>query len=170
MKKAKIKDPNQISLFDSPVDELSEIGEKSHQMKNNEWIVGKKSSMPIKANLYINEICKGKGILNLDKADFNTVLNGAELIYIGAGHAAGDGKEKKAARAAIENPMMEMPFNEALKVLVINTVSLDIEPEEIEVAAEVIEKAAHPDANIFFGAFFCEEMDDEIRIDIIASR
>jgi len=170
MKKVKEKDPNQISLFDSLVDELSEITGKSLHIKNNEGMGCKKNRLPVKVDLSIDRICNEIGFLNLDEGDFKTVLNGAKQVYIGAGHAYGDGKGEKAAHTAIINPFMKMPFSKALRALIINTVSPDIKFEDIEAAAEVIEKAAHPDANIIFGAFFNEEMDDEIRIDIIAAR
>ena len=170
MKKAKEKDPNQISLFDSLVDELSEVTGKSFQIKNDEDVGSKNNKIPIKVDLSIDKICNEIGFMNLDEGDFKTVLNCAKQVYIGAGHASGKGKGEKAARTAVVSPFMKMPFSKALRVLIINTVSPDIEFEDIEAAAGLIENAAHPDANIIFGAFFCEEMEDEIRIDIIAAR
>ena len=75
-----------------------------------------------------------------------------------------------AARAAIASPLMETSINGARGVLVNITGSMDIGLDDVEAAASLVQEAAHPDANIIFGASFDETMDDEIRVTVIATR
>jgi cell division protein FtsZ len=55
-------------------------------------------------------------------------------------------------------------------VLINITGSLDIGLDDVEAAASLVQEAAHPDANIIFGASFDEDMEDEIRVIVIATR
>jgi cell division protein FtsZ len=89
---------------------------------------------------------------------------------MGVGHAAGKNKAEDAARQAVSSPLMETSIDGAKGVLVNITGSLDIGLEDVEVAACLVQQAAHPDANIIFGATFDETMDDEIRVTVIATR
>jgi len=127
-------------------------------------------NISVNVEINIKKLCENTGFISLDEDDYKNVLDGAQKVYIGTGHAVGEGKSVRAARLAITNPIMAMPINEALKTLIIFTVSLDGDLNDVEEAAELIANAAHPDAAIIFGAFFDEEMEDEIRIDIIATR
>jgi len=129
-------------------------------------------SKNISANveININNLCENIGFINLDEDDYKNVLSGAEQVYIGSGFASGKGKSRKAASLAVMNPLMAMPISEALKTLVIITVSLDCDLVDIEEAAKLITNAVHPEAKIIFGASFDDDMEDEIRVDIIASR
>ena len=89
---------------------------------------------------------------------------------MGVGRAAGKGKAEDAARAAVSSPLMETSINGAKGVLVNITGSMDIGLEDVEAAAGLVQAAAHPDANIIFGASFDENMDDEISVTVIATR
>ena len=88
-------------------------------------------------------------------------MYGAQQVYIGTGHAAGKGKSMSAACLAITNPLMAMPISEALKALIIITVSLDGDLDDVGEAVELIANAVHPDSAIIFGAFFEEEIEPE---------
>jgi cell division protein FtsZ len=90
--------------------------------------------------------------------------------HMGVGHAAGKGKAEDAARAAIASPLMETSINGAKGVLINICGSADIGLEDIEAAASLVQEAAHPDAEIIFGASFDDSMDDEIRVTVIATR
>ena len=118
----------------------------------------------------ISELIKNTGFINLDFADVTSIMKDAGYAHMGVGHAAGKGKAEDAARAAVSSPLMETSINGAKGVLVNITGSLDIGLEDIESAASLVQEAAHPDANIIFGATFDENMDDEIRVTVIATR
>ncbi|NLA87322.1 MAG: cell division protein FtsZ, partial [Clostridiales bacterium] len=70
----------------------------------------------------------------------------------------------------VSSPLMETSIDGARGVLVNITGSLDIGLEDVETAANLVQQAAHPDANIIFGATFDETMEDEIRVTVIATR
>ncbi len=118
----------------------------------------------------ISELIKNTGFINLDFADVTAIMKDAGYAHMGVGHAAGKGKAEDAARAAVSSPLMETSINGARGVLVNITGSLDIGLDDIEAAATLVQEAAHPDANIIFGAAFDETMDDEIRVTVIATR
>ncbi len=118
----------------------------------------------------ISELIKNTGFINLDFADVTSVMKDAGFAHMGVGHAAGKGKAADAARTAISSPLMETSINGAKGVLINITGSVDIGLDDIEAAAGLIQEAAHPDANIIFGATFDENMDDEIRVTVIATR
>ena len=70
---------------------------------------------------------------------------------------------------AISSPLLETSINGAKGVLINVTGSMDIGLEEVETAANLVQEAAHPDANIIFGAAFDESLEDEIRVTVIAT-
>ena len=78
-------------------------------------------------------------------------------------------KAEEAAKMAIQSPLLESSINGAHGVILSVIGSEDIELDEIEQAASMIQAAAHPDAHIIFGAFIDENMDDEIRVVVIAT-
>ena len=118
----------------------------------------------------IADLIKNTGFINLDFADVTAVMHDAGYAHMGVGHAAGKGKAEDAARAAVASPLMETSINGARGVLVNITGSMDIGLDDVEAAASLVQEAAHPDANIIFGASFDETMDDEIRVTVIATR
>ena len=70
---------------------------------------------------------------------------------------------------AISSPLLETSINGARGVLINVTGSMDIGLEEVETAANLVQEAAYPDANIIFGAAFDEDLEDEIRVTVIAT-
>ena len=83
--------------------------------------------------------------------------------------ATGKGKAEDAARMAVASPLMETSINGAHGVLINITGSEDMGLEDVESAASLVQEAAHPDANIIFGATFDDSMQDEIRVTVIAT-
>ena len=118
----------------------------------------------------ISELIKNTGFINLDFADVTAIMKDAGYAHMGVGHAAGKGKAEEAARDAVSSPLMETSINGARGVLVNITGSMDIGLDDVEAAASLVQEAAHPDANIIFGATFDETMDDEMRVTVIATR
>jgi len=118
----------------------------------------------------IADLIKNTGFINLDFADVTSIMKDAGFAHMGVGHAAGKGKAEDAARAAVASPLMETSINGARGVLVNITGSMDMGLDDVEAAASLVQAAAHPDANIIFGATFDESMDDEICVTVIATR
>ncbi len=117
----------------------------------------------------IADLIKNTGFINLDFADVTCIMKDAGYAHMGVGRAAGKGKAEEAARIAVASPLMETSINGAHGVLINITGSSDMGLEDVEAAADLVQEAAHPDANIIFGASFDESMQDEIRVTVIAT-
>ena len=118
----------------------------------------------------ISQLIKDTAFINLDFADVTAIMKDSGYAHMGVGTAAGKGKAEDAARAAISSPLMETSINGARGVLVQVKGSMDIGLDDVEAAVSLIQQAAHPDANIIFGASFDENMDDEICVTVVATR
>ena len=117
----------------------------------------------------ISDLIKNTGFINLDFADVTCIMKNAGYAHMGVGTAIGKGKAEEAAKAAITSPLMETSINGAHGVLINITGSADMGLEDVEAAASLVQEAAHPDANIIFGATFDDTMEDEIRVTVIAT-
>ena len=96
-------------------------------------------------------------------------MKDAGFAHMGVGRAAGKGKAEDAARMAVASPLMETSINGARGVLINITGSEDMGLEDVETAANLVQEAAHPDANIIFGATISDEFQDEMRVTVIAT-
>ena len=117
----------------------------------------------------ISDLIKNTGFINLDFADVTCIMKNAGFAHMGVGHAVGKGKAEDAARMAVASPLMETSIDGARGVLINITGSMDMGLEDVEAAANLVQAAAHPEANIIFGATFDDTMDDEIRVTVIAT-
>ena len=117
----------------------------------------------------ISDLIKNTGFINLDFADVSAVMKDAGRAHMGVGRAAGKTKAEEAARMAISSPLLETSINGAKGVLINVTGSMDIGLEEVETAANLVQEAAHPEANIIFGAAFDDTLEDELRVTVIAT-
>ena len=117
----------------------------------------------------ISDLIKNTGFINLDFADVTTIMKDAGFAHMGVGHAVGKGKAEEAARMAVASPLMETSINGAHGVLINITGGEDMGLDDVEAAANLVQEAAHPDANIIFGATFDNTLDDEIRVIVIAT-
>ena len=117
----------------------------------------------------ISDLIRDTGFINLDFADVTAIMKNAGMAHMGVGRAAGKGKAEEAARMAISSPLLETSIEGAKGVLINVTGSMDIGLEEVEQAASLVQQAVHPDALTIFGATFDENMDDEIRVTVIAT-
>ncbi|MBR6811754.1 MAG: cell division protein FtsZ [Oscillospiraceae bacterium] len=121
------------------------------------------------AVISISDLIKNTGFINLDFADVTAVMKNAGYAHMGVGHAEGKNKAEDAAHMAISSPLLETSIDGATGVLVNVTGSMDIGLDEVETAANIVKNAAHPNANIIFGAAFDENLSDEIRVTVIAT-
>ncbi len=117
----------------------------------------------------ISDLIKDTGYINLDFADVSAIMKNAGRAHMGVGRAAGKNKAEDAAKMAISSPLLETSINGAKGVLINITGSMDISLDEVETAAHLVQEAANPEANIIFGATFDENLDDEIRVTVIAT-
>jgi cell division protein FtsZ len=109
------------------------------------------------------------GLINLDFADVRTVLHDAGSALMGVGGSTGDNRADEAARAAISSPLLEASIEGAKGLLLSIAGGSDLTLHEVHGAAEAITRAAHPDANIIFGAVIDDALADEVRVTVIAA-
>jgi cell division protein FtsZ len=109
------------------------------------------------------------GLINLDFADVRTVLSSAGSALMGIGHGTGNDRAEEAARAAISSPLLEASIEGARGLLLSIAGGSDLTLHEVHKAAEAITRAAHPEANIIFGAVIDDVIGDEVRVTVIAA-
>ncbi len=117
----------------------------------------------------ISSLMTDPGLINLDFNDVATIMRNAGFAHMGTGRASGKEKAMEAAKMAIESPLLETSISGAKGVLLNITGSPDMELDEVEQAASMVQDAAHPDVHIIFGATIDETLDDELRITVVAT-
>ncbi|MDR1217572.1 MAG: cell division protein FtsZ [Oscillospiraceae bacterium] len=155
------------SLFVIPNENLKKVSEQKITLENAFAIA---DNVLTQAVTSISELIKNTDYINLDFADITTIMKDAGYAHMGVGISAGKGKAEEAARIAIQSDLMETSISGARGIIINVTGSKSLELDDVEAAASLVQEAAHPDANIIFGAGYDESMDDEIRVTIIATR
>lgn len=117
----------------------------------------------------ISDLIAVPGLINLDFADVRTVMMDTGLAHMGIGKGSGDNRAVEAAKQAISSPLLETSIEGARGVLLNITGGVNLGLLEVNEAAELISSAADPDANIIFGAVIDENLQDEIKITVIAT-
>jgi cell division protein FtsZ len=117
----------------------------------------------------ITDLITTPGLINTDFADVKMIMTNAGSALMGIGYASGEGRAVTAARAAISSPLLEASIEGARGILLNVSGPSDLGLFEVNEAAEIISQAAHPDANIIFGAVIDDALGDEVRITVIAA-
>ncbi|WP_373898522.1 cell division protein FtsZ [Haloimpatiens sp. FM7315] len=117
----------------------------------------------------ISDLITIPGLINLDFADVRTIMLDRGLAHMGVGRGTGDNRAQEAAKQAISSPLLETSIVGATGVLLNITGGSDLGLLEINEAAEIVQDAADPEANIIFGAVIDENLKDELRITVIAT-
>ena len=108
-------------------------------------------------------------LINQDFADVSAIMRDAGRAHMGVGVATGKEKAENAAMAAVSSPLLETSINGAMGVLINVTGSPEMELEDVETAANIVMEAVNPDANIIFGATFDKDLEDSLRVTVIAT-
>ena len=117
----------------------------------------------------ISDLISVPGLINLDFADVKTIMLETGLAHMGIGKGTGDNKAEEAAKQAISSPLLETSIEGAKGVLLNITGGPDLGLQEVNLAAELIQNSADPEANIIFGAVIDENLKDEMLITVIAT-
>ena len=117
----------------------------------------------------ITDLITTPGLINLDFADVKSVMYGAGSAIMGIGSARGEDRAVEAAERAISSPLLESGIEGAHGVLLSISGGSDLGLFEINEAARMVGDAAHPDANIIFGAVIDDTLGDEVRVTVIAA-
>nr|WP_245994192.1 cell division protein FtsZ [Tengunoibacter tsumagoiensis] len=117
----------------------------------------------------ISDLITVPGLINLDFADVKTIMSAAGSALMAIGEASGDTRATDAAQIAIASPLLDIDISGARGVLFNITGGMDMTLFEVNEAADIISQAAHPDANIIFGAVQDPNYDGRVKITVIAT-
>ena len=155
------------TLIVIPNDRLLEVTDKRMSLQESFQLADDVLRQGIQG---ITELITVPGIINLDFADVKAIMTqgGAALMAVGRG--TGEDRARIAAEQAISSRLLDVTIDGAQGVLFNITGGTTLSLYEVNQAAEVIRETTHPDANVIFGAVIDEEMGDEVRITVIATR
>ncbi len=117
----------------------------------------------------ISDLILVPGLINLDFADVRTIMSGRGKAIMGTGEAVESHGAAAAAQRAIESPLLEASVHGARGVLINITGGSHISLMDVNEVASSVQMAAHPDAEIIFGAVIDEDMGDSLRVTVIAT-
>lgn len=117
----------------------------------------------------VSDLVTLPGIINLDFADVRTIMSEAGTALLGIGMGTGDDRAIIAAEQACSSPLLETSMEGARKILLSITGGQDLSLWEVNEAAKTVSAAAHPEANIIFGAMVDESLGDQVWITVVAT-
>jgi cell division protein FtsZ len=117
----------------------------------------------------ISDLVTLPGLINLDFADVRTIMADAGNALLGIGMGVGENRAIDAAMQAASSPLLETSMDGARSILLSITGSRDLSLWEVNEAAKAVSEAAHPDANIIFGAMVDEKLDDQVWVTVVAT-
>ncbi len=117
----------------------------------------------------VSDLITLPGLINLDFADVRTIMAKAGNALLGIGMGTGENRALDAASRAVESPLLETSVEGAQSILLSITGGPDLSLWEVNEAAKAVAEAAHPDANIIFGAMVDEKLQDEVWITVVAT-
>jgi cell division protein FtsZ len=117
----------------------------------------------------ISDLVTLPGLINLDFADVRTIMSDAGNALLGIGMGFGENRAPEAAAQAVASPLLETSMDGARSILLSITGGRDLSLWEVNEAAKAVSEAAHPDANIIFGAMVDEKLDDQVWVTVVAT-
>ena len=117
----------------------------------------------------ISDLVTLPGLINLDFADVRTIMSDAGNALLGIGMGIGDRRAIDAAEQAVASPLLETSMEGARSILLSITGGGNLSLWEVNEAAKAVSEAAHPDANIIFGAMVDEKLDDQVWVTVVAT-
>jgi cell division protein FtsZ len=117
----------------------------------------------------ISDLVTLPGLINLDFADVRTIMSSAGTALLGIGMGNGERRAIEAAERAVSSPLLETSMEGARSILLSITGGPDLSLWEVNESAKAVAEAAHPDANIIFGAMVDEKLLDHVWVTVIAT-
>jgi cell division protein FtsZ len=117
----------------------------------------------------ISDLVTLPGLINLDFADVRTIMSDAGSALLGIGMGSGERRAIDAAEQAVASPLLETSMEGASSILLSITGGRDISLWEVNEAAKAVAEAAHPDANIIFGAMVDDKLEDQVWVTVVAT-
>src|ERR1700686_3865794 len=154
------------TLITVPNDRLLQVADKKMPLKEAFRLADDVLRQGIQG---ISDLITVPGLINLDFADVKTIMSAAGSALMAIGEASGESRAIDAAHIAIASPLLDIDINGARGVLFNTAGGLDLTLYEVNEAADIISKAAHPEANIIFGAVQDPAYDGRVKITVIAT-
>jgi cell division protein FtsZ len=117
----------------------------------------------------ISDLITLPGLINLDFADVRTIMADAGTALLGIGMGVGEQRAIDAAERAVASPLLETSVEGARSILLSITGGRDMSLWEVNEAAKRVAEAAHPEANIIFGAMVDEKVVDQVWVTVVAT-
>ncbi len=117
----------------------------------------------------ISDLINIPGFINIDFADVTSIIAGSGKAYMGMGSATGKDKAQIAANMAISSPLLEASIKGAKGVIISISASADVGLEDVDMASRMISEGCDPDASVIWGVAFNPDLEDEMRITIVAA-
>src|ERR1700727_2158345 len=117
----------------------------------------------------ISDLITQPGLINLDFADVKAIMSDAGSAMMGIGEGSGEHRAADAAQKAIASPLLETTIEGARGVIFNITGGPDLSMYEVNEAAEMISRAVDSDAQIIFGASIHPNMENKVRITVLAA-
>jgi cell division protein FtsZ len=117
----------------------------------------------------ITDLITTPGLINVDFADVRTIMADAGTAVMGIGRATGENRAKQAAERAISSPMLETSMEGAKGVLLSVAGPSEMTLHEATEAARVVADHSHEEADIIFGAIVDDDLDQEMKVTVIAA-
>ncbi len=117
----------------------------------------------------ISDLINIPGFINIDFADVTSIIAHSGMAYMGMGSATGKDKAQIAANMVISSPLLETSIKGAKGVIISISASADVGLEDVELASTMISEECAPDASVIFGVAFDPDLEDEMRITIVAA-
>jgi cell division protein FtsZ len=117
----------------------------------------------------VSDLVTLPGLINLDFADVRTIMSDAGSALLGIGMGIGENRATEAAMQAVSSPLLETSMDGARSILLSITGGANLSLWEVNEAAKSVSEAAHPDANIIFGAMVDEKLDDQVWVTVVAT-
>lgn len=117
----------------------------------------------------ISDLIAVPGLINLDFADIRTIMSETGPALMGVGEGSGENRTAEAARAATNSPLLETSLEGATGLLINVTGGADLSLFEVQEAADIAGEAIDPEAVIIFGATIDTQLEDRVRVTVIAT-
>jgi cell division protein FtsZ len=118
----------------------------------------------------IAELITRPGLINVDFADVRTVMSETGMAMMGTGHASGEDRARLAAEMAVSSPLLEdINLAGAQGILVNVTAGMDLAIGELDEVGNTVKQYASDDATVVVGTVIEPDMQDEIRVTVVAT-
>ncbi len=117
----------------------------------------------------ISDLITLPGLINLDFADVRTIMSDAGTALLGIGMGQGEKRAIDAAAQAVSSPLLETTLEGAKAILLSITGGRDLSLWEVNEAAQAVAEAAHPEANIIFGAMVDDKLEEQVWVTVVAT-